>query len=450
MSNFRKTIINNWSLTKKRSVRLFKPKNTEEILEMLNQFKSKNESFSILGSGNSYGDCTLSKYNIIDIKKFNKIIKIDRKKKIVKVEAGVKLKDLINFLIPKKLILNNLPGSFDSTIGGVIASNVHGKDSFKNGVFGNNVIELKILNKFGKIKYVNRKNKQFKLFIGTHGVHGIILEATLSLKRIPSNSLEIISEKFKSFKKIEELFEKYKNNYNYMGCWVDHFDLKGRGVFQAAKWEKKSDLQFQKINNDKNFFIKFFHFISFSILKILFYNGLGIRILNFIIFYFSTNNIKNNIQFKKFYYPQENLLPYEVKLYQKGKINIQILIPKKNFSKYLNYINKLCRKYKFNSWWLGIKKHKKENYINNFALDGYDITLQWSKKYIEKKEFKYFYKNLMKIVVSSNSVIYLTQDILLSKNNYKKIFSNIKFNNYLKKNKKNGIFNNELYSRITN
>ena len=81
---------------------------------------------------------------------------------------------------------------------------------------------------------------------------------------------------------------------------------------------------------------------------------------------------------------------------------------------------------------------------------GLAIAKVYSKKYIEKKEFKHFYKNLMKIVVSSNSVIYLTQDILLSKNNYKKIFSNIKFNNYLKKNKKNGIFNNELYSRITN
>ena len=52
-----------------------------------------------------------------------------------------------------------------------------------------------------------------------------------------------------------------------MGCWVDHFDLKGRGVFKLQNGKKN---QFNlKINNDKIFF-KFFHFISFSILRIYF------------------------------------------------------------------------------------------------------------------------------------------------------------------------------------
>lgn len=447
----KKKIIENWSLTKKRSVKLFNPVNSNDIKEILNQFKNKGENFSIIGSGNSYGDCALNKSNIIDINNFNKILQINYKKKFVIVESGVKLKDLLNVLIPKKLILNNLPGSPNATIGGAIGSNVHGKDSFKNGVFGNNIISLKILNKLGKIEFLNKKNPKFKLFIGTHGVSGVILEAKLSLTKIKSNSLEVITKKFSKYRDVIELFKEYKKkNYIYMGCWIDHFSQNGRGVFKAAKWEKSNTTKFNKIGFNKNFLIKSFYFVLYLFLKLIVFNKFGIKIFNNIIFYTSSNKKEKNIQFKNFYYPQENLLPDEAKLYKNGKVNIQILIPKKNFFYNLNRINDLCDEYSFSSWWLGMKEHKKENYINNFAIDGYDITLQWSKKYIEKKKFKQFYRKLINIVIDSNSTIYLAQDILLSKSNYAKIFCNKKFNKYIKKNFINGIYNNDLYSRILN
>ena len=72
------------------------------------------------------------------------------------------------------------------------------------------------------------------------------------------------------------------------------------------------------------------------------------------------------------------------------------------------------------------------------------------KKIYRKKKFKQFYRKLINIVIDSNSTIYLAQDILLSKSNYAKIFCNKKFNKYIKKNFINGIYNNDLYSRILN
>ena len=82
-------------------------------------------------------------------------------------------------------------------------------------------------------------------------------------------------------------------------------------------------------------------------------------------------------------------------------------------------------------------------------MNGYDITLQWSKAYIEKANFKYFYKELLDVIIKNNCLIYLTQDILLTKNDYRNIYKHyekfIKSKNMI--DPKN-IFSNELYERL--
>ena len=46
----------------------------------------------------------------------------------------------------------------------------------------------------------------------------------------------------------------------------------------------------------------------------------------------------------------------------------------------------MCKYYYCESWWMGIKKHKSENFEHFFSDNGYDLTLQWSKDFIYKKK----------------------------------------------------------------
>ena len=174
-----------------------------------------------------------------------------------------------------------------------------------------------------------------------------------------------------------------------------------------------------------------------------------IKILNKLLFILTKNSIKNNVQFRDFYYPQENILPLESKLFSGGKYNIQILIPKKIYIEVMRQINDICKYYKYESWWAGIKQHKIQNFINNFAIDGYDITLQWSGKYIKKTNFNNFYNELIELIKKHNCIIYLTQDVFLNKKNFSEIYSNNtdKIKNYELRNTN---LENELYSRIFN
>ena len=61
----------------------------------------------------------------------DKIIHFDHKKGIVKIEAGVLLKDLLELIIPHGWFIPTTPGTKYVTIGGMIANNIHGKNTKK-------------------------------------------------------------------------------------------------------------------------------------------------------------------------------------------------------------------------------------------------------------------------------------------------------------------------------
>ena len=104
----------------------------------------------------------------------------------------------------------------------------------------------------------------------------------------------------------------------------------------------------------------------------------------------------------------------------------------------------IAKYYKLESWWLGVKKHINQKYYNVFALNGFDVTLQWSKSHIDSTNFKMFKEKLFRIVHQNKCKIYLTQDIMSSSKDISKIY---KFIN-LELNKKDNIFSSLLKDRI--
>lgn len=444
-----KTIFN-WSRTKKFSGEIFKPVNYDE-LEFFIKNNLEKKTISIMGGGCSYGDCYLNQEGmIIDMSKFDKIIEINFDQKFAVVQAGVLIEDLLNKLLNKGYYISSVPGANNATIGGCINSNVHGKDSFKEGVFSNNVMSIKVIDSSGKIFDLDKSNENFFYALGTYGLNYLILEVKLKLEKKDTSLLNVATKKFNNYEEMISLFETFeKENYDMIGSWVDHFDEKGRGIFKAAKWSKNNELNnFKKINLKISLIQRFFINMFYPIIKVFFVNRFFIKLSNKLLFLVSSESVKN-VNYSDFYFPQQKLLPEESKLFMKGKVNIQILLPVENIKQNLELISKTCGKYQLESWWLGVKKHKKNNYLFNFALDGFDVTLQWSKKFIEKDNFKNFYEELMKIIIENKCLVYLTQDVLLDKKNFYKIYDNQEsFIENKKKIDPNFIFKNDLFNRL--
>jgi|TARA_B100001964_G_scaffold243628_1_gene322165 UDP-N-acetylenolpyruvoylglucosamine reductase len=440
--------INNWSRTINVKSIIFKPKTYEDLKYLIQ--KDKYHPLTFRGSGCSYGDCALnSNGSIVDLSNFNKILEINTSENFILVQSGLKIENLLNSIMPLNYFINNIPGSNNATIGGCINSNVSGKDSFKYGNFSNNIECLKVMDSDGNILTIEKKDNKFQYSFGTYGLIYIILESKIKIKKINSSFLKINTFKFKDFDEMLNLFEKSAiNNQEMMGAWVNHFDIKGSGIFKSAIWDEKNHLKFNPLNFKRKFTTRVFIKIFYPIIKILLVNRFVIKYLNYILLFITKEgSISSN--FENFFFSQQKKIPEESKLYCKGKINIQILIPENNFKFIINKITYLCHKYKYESWWLGIKKHKGEIKNFYFEMNGFDITLQWSKKYIQNNKFNYFYKELIKEVINNKCLIYLTQDILLNKNDFQNIYKEYyKFKELKNRMDPNSLFQNNLYNRL--
>ena len=71
----------------------------------------------------------------VDMRSFNRILDFDKERGLVRVEAGICIGELNNFLIPSGWQLPVLPGYPMITVGGCVAFNVHGKSQYKIGLF---------------------------------------------------------------------------------------------------------------------------------------------------------------------------------------------------------------------------------------------------------------------------------------------------------------------------
>ena len=150
--------------------------------EDLKTIIDNNNQLIPFGNGRSYGDSALSK-NIINIKPHNYFLSFEESDGILHVQSGVLLSEIINIFVPKGWFLKITPGTKLITIGGAIASDVHGKNHHIEGCFSECVKEFNLMLPSGEIVACSKTEnlELFRATCGGMGLTGIILDAKIIL-----------------------------------------------------------------------------------------------------------------------------------------------------------------------------------------------------------------------------------------------------------------------------
>ena len=201
-------LVNSWNNTYKKKAIIIYPSNLGNLKKLINKIKNEKKKFVIKTGQCSYDSKSINaddKTFVISLKKFNKIISINERKKFIIVQSGAMISNVINTLKHKNLTLYSVPGGEHISIGGAISANVIGKDSSKKiSSFGDSVDTLKVLNKNGIIKKINKKSKKLNQYIGSFGMLGIITQVKLKVKKIQSPNLELTTKILNSLSKIKK------------------------------------------------------------------------------------------------------------------------------------------------------------------------------------------------------------------------------------------------------
>ena len=163
MEQPKQKIVTGFGLFKSVNTLVATPKNLDDLTKCIDFAKQQKFKIAIQGGGNSYSDVFFNNQLVIDTSHLNAIKSFDSENGQITVEPGVRIGDLLNVIMPHNWILVGLSGSVNDAIGGMLSTNVHGKDSWNNGNFSQNVISFKIMLANGTTEII-KNDSDSKLF----------------------------------------------------------------------------------------------------------------------------------------------------------------------------------------------------------------------------------------------------------------------------------------------
>jgi decaprenylphospho-beta-D-ribofuranose 2-oxidase len=173
------------------------------------------------GMGRSYGD-SANAATVLQTTYCDHFVAFDTATGLLTVEAGVTLRDILKVTVKHGWFLSVTPGTSFVTVGGAIASDVHGKNHHGAGTFGQHVVSMTVLLGTGEVVTTSPTQLPdlFHATCGGMGLTGVILTATIQL--IPIKSAYIKQRTIKAGS-IEEACEAFEANSTstYSVAWID-------------------------------------------------------------------------------------------------------------------------------------------------------------------------------------------------------------------------------------
>ena len=395
--------------------------------EMLQQILQEKKSLIPRGNGRSYGDSALHK-TIVNVRPRDYFIDFNKKTGLLHIQAGVLLSEIIEHFIPRGWFLKITPGSKLITVGGAIASDVHGKNHHIEGCFSECVKEFTMMIANGKIVTCSKENhpELFKATCGGQGLTGVILDAKIYLKKINSQYLDQITIRTGNLNETFEAFEKYSDK-PYSVAWMDCLaknDAIGRCLLMAGSFKEDGKLDY-RIKKKRNIPINLPSFIL---------NNWSVRGLNAIYYNKVKERIsKQTVDIDNFFYPLDSIGNWNRIYGINGFIQYQFILPKEKSYKGLGEILGTVSEAGKGSFLTVLKLHGKanDNWLS-FPMEGYSLAMDFK---VEKGIFALL-DRIDKIIIKYNGRIYLTKDARVSGETFKQGYPQIEtFRQFRRKNR---------------
>lgn len=430
IKNSKETLISGWGGYPTRRTNMVYPKNIEQI-----QNEIKKSDLIARGNGRAYGDSSINEKNTISMKYFDHILSFDDSSGILVAESGILLEDVINTFLPRGWFPYVTPGSKFTSIGGLIAADVHGKNHHKEGSFRNFVDWFELINSKGEIKRCS-KNENTELFewtIGGMGLTGVIIKAAIKLRPVKTCW---IKQKTLVAKNIEQTLDIFEKNMNatYSVAWINSTSNKknlGQSLIMFGEHAsiedtiKKNILHPLKSSSKKYISIPFY-FPNW------FLNKKFVKLFNYIYYLIGKNSTKDKlVNWDDYFYPLDSVLEWNKIYGRKGFVQYQCVIPLAKCKEGLIELLKEIELSKASSFLSVLKRFGKQESKFSFPMEGYTLALDFP---VNEKTLDLLEK-LDQITLKYGGRFYLAKDARMKKEVFQKSDTRIKeYTNFRNKN----------------
>ncbi|MDQ3146212.1 MAG: FAD-binding oxidoreductase [Actinomycetota bacterium] len=176
------------------------------------------------GLGRSYGDSAqCAGGTVLDCTSLSGLLALDLDDGVATAAAGTSLDDLMRWLVPLGWFVPVTPGTRFVTVGGAIASDIHGKNHHVDGSFGNALLSMTVVLANGEPRVLSpdATPELFWATVGGMGLTGVVLDATFRLLRVGSSRMVVDIERASDLEDCMARMESGDADYRYSMAWID-------------------------------------------------------------------------------------------------------------------------------------------------------------------------------------------------------------------------------------
>ena len=418
-----------------------RPTNVEECRQTLIYCRDHDLQICPRGAGRSYGDQALHDGQVLlDVKAMNRILDFNEEKKQITVEAGTRLIDIYEQVHYRLLTLPSSPTESHSSVSGAICANVNGKDGWKHGSFYKQVVRLSLLTADGEILEIDPEHELFNAVVSGIGLLGIVLDATLQLKSIPSPYLGVEVFPAADVDALLATLEQVEQSHDLAVVWVDAYakgSRTGRSVIHAGKWiphdadeeERRKTLAegYKRLDKHRRLGLALHEAFGPLLSFMLYAQRPMVNVFNRLYYRMNTllsrlgRNAKTEL-FLKFSFEASFTVPPAHLVCGARGYTVQLMFPKSCAREAIVEILGICQDSPSPPVTTILRGHLADDGLLSFAEDGYSLNFEFHPKKHNEVESRRAVDRIIDSVAKFGGRIHLTKDQVLTPEQFPRIY----------------------------
>lgn len=206
---------------------LIEPRSVADVSRVIHAIRTQGGALAIAGGRHAMGGQQfLASGTLLDMRKLNRVRRMDEERGLLEVEAGITWPDVIRAYLVRSHgapsrwgIRQKQTGADRLTIGGAVAANIHGR-CLTAAPFISDLESIEVVTPHGEVVSCSRTERPelFRHVVGGYGLFGVVTAATVRL--VPRRQVERVVELLDIDEVIEAIDERIAD-----GCLYGDFQF---------------------------------------------------------------------------------------------------------------------------------------------------------------------------------------------------------------------------------
>ncbi len=444
--------------------RVEQPGSLAELTEVLARARAEGLSVTFRGAGRSYGDAALnSRGLVVDTTALRRVLSWEPATGLLTAEVGLTIGDLWRETISDGYWPTVVPGTMHATLGGCVAMNVHGKNNYRVGPFGDHVEQIKLLTASGELLDCSRQNRPelFRAVVGGLGLLGAVVQVTLRLSRVHSGRLKVVTAAACNLEQTLATFESLAENNNYAVGWLDAFSRGkslGRGELHAARYlqpqEEPSPASSLSLEG-QSLPTRLFGLPTSKLSPVLrtLASAPGMPWINATKYWLARRADGNSYlqSHAAFAFLLDYVPDWNQAYGAGGLIQYQFFVPSQHAHECMKRVLETCQQAGEVANLAVLKKHRADDYLLSHSVNGWSLALDFPLRADNRERLWALSQQLTELVVAAGGRFYLAKDTLLRPIDLERAYGTeclTQFRNLKRQLDPSGLFSSDLFERL--